>query len=69
MKEVQKAHAESSFMSMSFLHYFHAAISNQLSEMPKNMSYFIWSLNTGLTVYLVLRTFRHVAVFTHITND
>ena len=35
---------------MSFLHYFHEAISNHLSEKAKNMSYFIWSLNTGLIV-------------------
>ena len=41
MKVVQKA--------LSFLHYFHAAISNHLSE-KQNMSCYIWSLNTGLTV-------------------
>ena len=34
----------------SFLHYFHTAISNHLSEKKKNMSCFICSLNTGLTV-------------------
>ena len=39
---------------MSFLYYFHAAISNHLSEKPKNMSSCIWSLNTGLTVLFLL---------------
>ena len=41
---------ESSAESTSFLHYFHAAISNHLSEKPK-MSRCLWSLNTGLTVF------------------
>ena len=45
--------AESS--CMSFLHYFHTAMSNHLSEKAKNMSCFIWSLNTGLTVFLCLQ--------------
>ena len=44
---LNESSAESS--CMSFLHYFHAAISNHLSEKPK-ISSFIWSLNTGLTV-------------------
>ena len=62
MKVVQKAHErggclllnESSAESscMSFLHYFHAAISNHLSVKAKNISCFIWSLKTGLTVIL-----------------
>ena len=35
---------------MSFLLYFHAAVSNHLSEKPNiRMSCFIWSLDTGLT--------------------
>ena len=33
----------------SFLHYFHVAIGNYLSEKP-NICRFIWLLNTGLTV-------------------
>ena len=45
--------AESS--CMSFLHYFHTAISNHLSVKVKNMSCFIWLLNTGLTVQLLLQ--------------
>ena len=49
---LNESSAESSCMSLSFLHYFHAAISNHLSEKPKiYMHYFMWSLNTGLTVY------------------
>ena len=34
---------------MSFLHYFHAAISNHLSEKPK----YVRLINTGLTVYFL----------------
>ena len=44
MKVAQKAPAG------AFLHYFLAAISNHLSEKP-NILCFIWSLNTGLTVF------------------
>ena len=46
-----KAEHESS--RMSFLHYFHAGISNHLSEKPHIiMSCFLWSLNRVLTVNL-----------------
>ena len=46
---LHESSAESS--CMSFLHYFHAAISNHLSEKPKNMSCFTWPLDIGLTVF------------------
>ena len=36
------------------MHYFHAAISNHLSEKQNKMSCFIWSLNTGLTALDVI---------------
>ena len=36
---------------MSSLHYFHAAISNHLSVKAKNVSCFIWLLNTGLFTF------------------
>ena len=39
---------------MSFLHYFHAAISNHPSEMPKKLS----CLNDGLTGLTVVETFQ-----------
>ena len=51
---LNESSAESS--CMSFLHYFHAGISNHLSEKPK-----IWSLNTGLTVYCL--SYERTTVF------
>ena len=36
---------------MSFLHYFHAAISNHLSEKPKICLGFIWSLRLYMSVF------------------
>ena len=41
---------ESSAESSGMSHYFHAAISNHLSEKPKMCIVLKWSLNTGLTV-------------------
>ena len=48
---------ESSAESMSFLHFFHATISNHLSA-SQNMYCFIWSLNTGLTDKVIKVVFQ-----------
>ena len=50
---------------MSFLHYFHAAISNHLSEKP-NMFCCIWSLNMGLTV---LSNKKHVKAYQKLLRE
>ena len=55
---LHESSAESS--CMSFLHYFHTAISNHLSEKPE-ICFFIWSLNTGLTVHKLLSVFIQVS--------